>query len=117
TVDTQLDQVERTSRDVAGFLRKQGRIPSAVWLGSTPVPPEAYLRTLARMSLDLLEGRKLPEKVEVAPARLGEVKYLSPDAPKLWGRIIFPPNFRAPAMMQLAQQQAWSLKPAVLSAE
>src|SRR5205823_14687665 len=46
-VTTDSSQLRRTSRDVADFLRKQGRVPSAVWLGSTPVPPEAYLRALA----------------------------------------------------------------------
>jgi hypothetical protein len=114
-VTTDLDQLERTSQDVAEFLRKQGRIPSAVWLGSTPVPPEAYLQTLARVALDRLEDRTVAEKVEVKPARLGVVKYVSEDDPKLWGWVIFPPNFRAPAMMELARQQAWSLKPAVLA--
>jgi hypothetical protein len=36
------------------------------------------------------------------------------DGPNLWGWVIFPPGFRAPAMMELAKRQAWTIKPAVL---
>jgi hypothetical protein len=36
------------------------------------------------------------------------------DDPKLWGWVIFPPGFRAPALMELARRQAWTLKPAML---
>ena len=39
---------------------------------------------------------------------------MSADDPKLWGWVIFPPGFQAPAMMELAKRQAWTLKPAVL---
>ena len=45
-VTTYRSQFLRTTRDVEGYLKRHGRVPSAVWLGSTPVPPEAYLRTL-----------------------------------------------------------------------
>jgi len=117
SVTTDWSQWQRTSVDVADFLRKQGRIPSAVWLGSQPVPPEAYLNALAQVVRTLLEGGQPPEKIEVKPARLAAAKYVSADDPGLWGWVIFPPGFRAPAMMELAKQQAWTLKPAVLSGD
>jgi hypothetical protein len=44
-VTTDASQFRRTSADVADFLAKLGRLPSAVWLGSTPVPPQDYLRS------------------------------------------------------------------------
>jgi hypothetical protein len=113
-VTTDASQFGRTSRDVADYLRTQGRIPTAVWLGSTPVPPEAYLRTLARVALGLLDGKEVPAKVEVRPAKLAVAKYVAEDDPKLWGWVIFPPGFRAPALMKVARQQAWTLKPALL---
>ncbi len=115
-VNTDWSQFGRTSVDVADFIKKQGRIPSAVWLGSVQVPPEAYLRSLARVVLDLDAG-KTPKEIEVKPARLLDVKDVSPDDPKLWGWVIFPPGFRAPAMMELAKKQAWTLKPAILHPE
>ena len=57
---------------------------------------------------------ELPAKVEVGPARLGVARHVAADNPRLWGWVIFPPGFRAPAMMDLARRQAWTLKPALL---
>jgi hypothetical protein len=117
TVMTDASQFRRTSKDVADYLNKQGRVPSGVWLGSKAVPPEAYLRALAKVALELLEGRAVPATVEVRPARLGAAKYVSDDQPKLWSWVIFPPGHKAPAMMDLAKRQAWALKPALLARE
>jgi hypothetical protein len=114
---TDASQFGRTSLDVADYLHRHGRVPTAVWLGSTPVPPEAYLRALARVTLDLLDGKEMPAKIEVKPARLAVAERVSEDDPKLWGWVIFPPGFRAPALMKLARQQAWTLKPALLGPE
>lgn len=116
TVTTDASQFLRTCRDVADYLEKHGRIPSAVWLGSRPVPPEAYLTTLARIAQLRLDGKELPETIEIKPAKFAAARYVSDDDPrKLWGWVIFPPNFRAPALMELAKKQAWTLKPALLS--
>jgi hypothetical protein len=115
TVTTDASQFRRTSVDVADFLRKQGRIPTAVWLGSRPVPPEAYLTALARIAQALLDGKPMPETIEVKPAKLAAARYVADDDPRrLWGWVIFPPGFRAPALMELARKQAWTLKPAIL---
>ncbi len=113
-VTTDWSQFRRTSVDVAGYLRTHQRIPSAVWLGSQPVPPESYLNALAEVALTLLEGKPPPQTIQIKPAQLAAAKYVSTDDPKLWGWVIFPPGFRAPALMERARQQAWSLKPAVL---
>lgn len=112
TVDA--SQFRRTADDVSGYLVKHGRVPGSVWLGSVPVPPESYLTALARVAIELLDGKSLPARVEVRPATLKAAEYVSADDPRLWGWVIFPPNFRAPALMELAKWQAWTLKPAVL---
>jgi hypothetical protein len=115
TVTTDASQFQRTCRDVAEYLDKHGRIPSAVWLGSRPVPPEAHLAALARIAQLRLSGAAMPESIEIKPAKLAAARYVSDDDPKkLWGWVIFPPGFRAPALMELAKKQAWTLKPAVL---
>jgi len=103
-------QFTRTAADVADHLTKHGSIPSTVWLGSTPIPPEAYLAVLARL---IAADKPLPEQIEIAPATLAAAKYVADDGPNLWGWVIFPPNFRAPELMALAKRQAWTLKPAV----
>jgi hypothetical protein len=114
-VTTDASQFGRTSLDVADFLRKHGRVPSAVWLGSAPVPPQAYLRALAGVAHDLADGKAMPGRIEVKPARLAAERYVVADEGPLWGWVIFPPNFRAPALLDLARRQTWALKPALLS--
>ena len=87
---------------------------STVWLGSVGVSPESYLLTVAKTCRQL-NGGPWPAKVEFAPAELAAAQYVSADDPKLWGWVIFPKDFRAPAMMELAKRQAWTLKPAILA--
>jgi hypothetical protein len=114
SVTTDASQFRRTAVDVADFIRKQGRIPSSVWLGSSPVPPEAYLRALAGVARDLLEGKPFPEKIEIRQTPFEAAKYVADDDPKLWGWVIFPRGLAAPEMMKLAKKQAWTIKPALL---
>ncbi len=113
-ITTDWSQFERTAKDAADFIEKQGRIPSAVWLGSTPVPPAAYLRALAEVVPLLIDRKGPPKTIEVKPTTLAAAKYVADDDPKLWGWVIFPPGFRAPALMELAKRQAWTIKPALL---
>src|SRR5262249_13921269 len=111
------NQFLRTTADVRAYLRKHGRMPGVIWLGSEPVSPEGYLRTLAQLAPLHLDGKDLPKTIEVKPATLAALKHVAEDDPKLWGWVIFPPGFRAPALMELARKQAWALKPALLSRE
>lgn len=69
---------------------------------------------MAREAARLLDGQELSDSIELAPARLAAAEYVADDGPKLWGWGIFPPGFHAPAMMELTQRQAWTIKPAIL---
>lgn len=113
-VTTDWSQFSRTAIDVADFMKKQGRVPTSVWLGSVAVPPESYLNGLAKVTLALTSGAAPPATVEVKPARLAAAVHVADDGPGLWGWVIFPRGFRAPAMMELAKRQSWTLKPAVM---
>ncbi|HEV3118149.1 MAG TPA: hypothetical protein VGY58_13950, partial [Gemmataceae bacterium] len=84
------------------------------WLGSQPVPPEMYLNALAKVTLELLDSKAMPQTVTLEPAKLAIASQVSEDRPGLWGWVIFPRGFRAPAMMALAKRQTWTLKPALL---
>jgi hypothetical protein len=114
-ITTDASQFSRTAVDVADFLRKQGRVPTCVWLGSVPVSPEMYLRALADVTISLVQGKPMPDTLTLKPAKLAAAEYVADDGSNLWGWIIFPRGFRAPAMMQLAKRQAWTLKPALLA--
>jgi hypothetical protein len=107
-------QFTRTAQDVQDILDKQKRVPTTVWLGSTGVTPESYLGTLARAVVELEDGKVAPKTLTFQPAQLSAADYVAADNPRLWGWVIFPPGFRAPAMMALAKRQAWTLKPALL---
>jgi dipeptidyl aminopeptidase/acylaminoacyl peptidase len=113
-ITTDWSQFTRTASDVADYFHKHGRVPSTVWLGSVPVSPEAFLQALARVTIDLVEKKPVPKNVEIQPAKMAAVQYVADDGPNLWGWVIFPDGFRAPGMMALAKQQAWTLKPALI---
>jgi hypothetical protein len=113
-ITTDWSQFERTVADVESYLEKHSRIPSIVWLGSTAVSPEAYLNALAALAPDLVDGKPHPDKIEIKPAKLATARHVSDDGAHLWGWVIFPKGFRAPAMMDLAKRQAWTLKPALI---
>jgi hypothetical protein len=70
---------------------------------------------LAKVVVDLIDGKEPPKTVEVKAARFTAARYVSDDDPKLWSWVIFPPGTRAPLMMELAKRQAWTLKPALLN--
>jgi len=126
-VETDRSQMDRTIADVAGYMDRHDRVPNAVWLGSTPVSPESYLKTLARYVTKLaaepgiVKGDAGPpvrpsgaDVIRFAPTRLRPADHVAAENSKLWGWVIFPADFRAPEMMELARRQAWTLKPAVL---
>ncbi len=107
---TDWSQFSRTAEDVEAYLRKHGRIPPTVWLGSAAVPPESYLAALARVALDPA-GK--PASIEVRPAKFSIGARVADDSPRIWGWL-FPKGFHAPALMELARRQAWTIKPAIL---
>jgi hypothetical protein len=113
-VTTDWSQFKRTVMDVEDYLKHHGKVPSVVWLGSVAVPPEAYLTAIARVAVDMLDGKPVPDQVEVRPGKFTVGQYVADDDPKLWGWVIFPPGHRAPLMMELARRQAWTIKPALL---
>ena len=108
-VTTSWSQFVRTTADVDEFISRHGRVPSTVWLGSTGVPPEAYLRALA----GVIAAGQPSETVEIRPATLSASKYVLKDGPGIWGWL-FPKGFHAPHLMELAGRQAWTIKPAIL---
>src|SRR5438105_6589810 len=63
-------QFERSVRDLHGFIQRNHQIPNAVWLGSKPVAPEAFLVAMAKIASQAANGSAPPETVTVAPARL-----------------------------------------------
>ena len=104
-----------TVLDVRDFVAMNHRVPGAVWLGSTAVPPEGYLVALAEVSRRLSTTKTPPETVRIAPAQLTFTEHVAEDSVKVWDWPIFPEGFHSAHLMELARLQAWTLKPAIVS--
>ena len=106
-------QFSRTAQDVEGFLEKNRRVPSVVWLGSQGVPPESYLVALAAVVKALEAKGTPPDPVVVGFAHLATTKYAVQDSSP-WQWIIAPEHVQRPNLVEIAQLQTWTLKPAKL---
>ena len=111
-VEVPWSQFERSAQDLHSFIQHNHQIPSAVWLGSKPVPPEAFLVAMAKIVGENKKGAAPPEKMTIAPAHLVTEKYVAVDSPGLWSWPIFPQGFHSKHLVELARLQAWTLKPA-----
>ena|SRR5215467_1897063 len=112
SVEVSWPQFERSVADLHDFIQRNHQIPSAVWLGSIAVSPEAFLVAMARIAKKDTANGGAPGMVTIEPARLATEKYIAADSPKLWSWPIFPPGFHSEHLMELARLQAWTLKPA-----
>jgi len=102
-----------TERGVQATFKIVGeteRLPSVVWVAGEPVRPEDFAVTLASV---VASSREMTE-VTLRRGTLEAEKYVSDDRPGLWGWVIFPEGFNAPAVMEIAKLQAWTIKPAIL---
>jgi hypothetical protein len=101
-----------TVKDVASFCREHRRIPQEVWIGAAAISPADFLATLGGAVEDILKTGSAPASVPRRTGRMTADRHVAEDSPSLWGWIIFPEGFRAPAIMEQARLQAWTLKPA-----
>jgi hypothetical protein len=112
SIEVPWSQFQRSVQDLHNFIQLSHQIPNAVWLGSTPVPPEAFLVAMARIATKNTANGSAPNIVKITPAQLATEHYIAEDSPKLWSWPIFPPGFHSEHLMELARLQAWTLKPA-----
>jgi hypothetical protein len=106
-----------TLRDVADFVKTQGRVPSRVFIGPDAVPPESFLITMASAWKSAHDGQSpMPgEKfLVVKSAVILSQRQISADTSKVFGDwVIHKEGFRAPKILEQARLQAWTLKPAI----
>ncbi|PYI82324.1 MAG: hypothetical protein DME26_18070 [Verrucomicrobia bacterium] len=103
--------------DVRDYIKTERRVPARVFIGPDAVPPVDFLAGLAAAYehyrkngvLPLQEGVTLGKNVELLP-----IRYIAKDTPGLFGGwVIHKEGFRAPKILEVARQQAWTLKPAI----
>ena len=110
-------QFSSTVLDVRDFLTINHRVPEAVWLGSTPVPPEDFLVALAEVATRMAAAQTPPQTVTVSPAQFAAADYVAKDSVRVWDWPIFPEGFHSEHLMELARLQAWTLKPAIVTSQ
>ena len=111
---TAWNQFAATCLDVQSALRREHRIPNEVWIGSLALPPADYLATLGSVVEELIRDGKPRATVSFRVGNFTADQNVSEDSPEIWRWPIFPEGFHSPKIMELAKQQAWTLKPAVM---
>jgi len=100
--------------DVQLALKKNQQIPNEIWMGSHPLSPADYLATLGEVVEQVLTTNYPKKTLPVRAGNFTAEQYVARDSLEIWKWPIFPEGFHAPRIMELAQLQAWTLKPAIL---
>jgi hypothetical protein len=103
----------RAVSDVVASTDASGRVPDEVWIGAESVAPADFLATVAGV-LAGAGSTGPPASVSRRTARVAAERFVAEDSAALWNWPIFPEGFHAPAIMEHARLQAWTLKPAIL---
>ncbi|MEN3336777.1 MAG: hypothetical protein V7647_453 [Acidobacteriota bacterium] len=105
----------RAVRDTATACAASHRLPDEIWVGSESLSPADYLATLSGAFDSLVASGRAPTEVARLEGHYTADRYVAEDSAALWSWPIFPEGFHAPALMELARLQAWTLKPAVMT--
>jgi len=104
------EAIRQAAQELTEIIHQAKQLPTVVWVAGQSLRPEDFAATLASVvASDQHSGD--------VPIRRGELeakRFVADDGPNLWGWTIFPKDFSAPRMMELAKLQAWTIKPAVL---
>jgi hypothetical protein len=103
--------------DVHGFIEAHHRVPSRIFIGPEAISPADFMIGLASVCEALLANGQIRGSEEVVLGTgvpLIPAEKVAKDTPGLFGGwVIHREGFRAPKILDVARQQAWTLKPAV----
>ena len=108
------NQLAPACLDVQLALNRNQQIPNEIWVGSHPISPADYLVTLGEVIEQLIMTNNPKKTISVRRGNLTAERYVARDSLEIWKWPIFPEEFHAPRIMELAQLQAWTLKPAII---
>ena len=104
------EAIQKAARELLDIVNKTKQLPSLIWVAGEPVRPEDFAVTLA----SLVAAESYSGNITMRQGELEAKKYVADDSPGLWGWVIFPKDFNAPHMMEIAKLQSWTIKPATL---
>jgi hypothetical protein len=103
--------------DVVDFMKTEQRIPARVFIGPDPVTPADFLVGLAAAYFKVRQQETAPVEGNVALGKgveLRPARHIAKDTADLFGGwVIHKEGFRAPKILEVAREQAWTLKPAI----
>jgi hypothetical protein len=102
--------IQQAAQETLDIVRTASQLPSVVWVAGQPVRPEDFALTLASVVVSERDSADVP----LQQGELAAKRHVADDSTGLWGWVIFPKDFNAPGMMEIAKLQAWTIKPAVL---
>jgi len=107
-----LEDFLNASYNTKVFMERNGRIPDFVEVGNTKVSPVDFLSSGARLYTKLY-NHESPKYVELVEGIFEPYRYVSSEGAKnSWRWVIFPENFEAWNLVELAKLQTWTIKPA-----
>lgn len=92
------------------FINKNNRIPEAITIQDKLVSPIDFFATVNALISQLSNNNSLPQNIRIIRGNLPLESQVKEEG--VWDWIIFPENFTAPNIIELAKLQAWTLKPA-----
>ncbi len=105
------EAIQEAAEEFLEIVAENEQMPSIVWIAGKPTRPQDFAATLASVVI----SEKYSGKIALQRSELTAQKYVAnDDANGLWGWVIFPENFHAPQMMEIAKLQSWTIKPALL---
>jgi hypothetical protein len=102
--------IQQAARELLDIVHGTKQLPSIIWVAGEPMRPEDFAVTLA----SLVTEERYSGDIPMQQGELEAKQYVADDSPGLWGWVIFPKDFNAPGMMEIAKLQSWTIKPAAL---
>jgi hypothetical protein len=110
-----LEEFLKASYEVKLFIELNNRIPEFIEINGVKISPVDFLASEAELYMKIYSGEE-PEDVELIEGRFEPDRYVSLEGAKdCWRWAIFPKDFEAWRLVEMAKLQTWTIKPATLS--
>ncbi|MFB0519052.1 MAG: polysaccharide deacetylase family protein [Acidobacteriota bacterium] len=103
----------KACRWLVDYFHAAHQLPYRIEAGGMEIAPEDFLATLGRVTELALAGEAIPARIAISRGNFIVSRYVGETG--LWGWSVFPENFDAPELVELAKLQSWTLKPALLA--
>jgi len=102
-------------RRLTSYLNANHQLPHKVEAAGMYIAPEDFLATLGWVVELTIAGEAPPKRITVRRGNFTVSRYVG--EAWLWDWTVFPQGFDAPALVELAKLQSWTLKPALLTGD